>query len=283
MKRFILMMTGLFATMGFAMTGQAMAEKGKAEPWQLNLQEPASPLAQSVNDFHDILLVVITLITLFVLGLLIWVMVKFNEKSNPVPTRTSHNTLIEVVWTVVPVLILLIIAIPSFQLLYQSDDVADAEMTLKVTGYQWYWGYEYPDHGGIAFEAYIKDDAELLPGEPRLLTTDTAVVIPVKTNIQVLVTSADVGHAWALPANGHKTDAWPGRTNHLPLYIDEPGMYYGQCSELCGRNHGFMPIMVKAVTKEEFDAWVATQQASMGITSPAVDVAQISGSQNSGN
>lgn len=283
MKRFILMMTGLFATMGFAMTGQAMAGKGMADPWQLNLQEPASPLAQSVTDFHDILLVVITLITLFVLGLLIWVMVKFNEKSNPVPTRTSHNTLIEVVWTVVPVLILLIIAIPSFQLLYQSDDVADAEMTLKVTGYQWYWGYEYPDQGGIAFEAYIKDDAELLPGEPRLLTTDTAVVIPVKTNIQVLITSADVGHAWALPANGHKTDAWPGRTNHLPLYIDEPGMYYGQCSELCGRNHGFMPIMVKAVTKEEFDAWVATQQASMGITSPAVDVAQISGSKNSGN
>ncbi|MDF1720684.1 MAG: cytochrome c oxidase subunit II [Minwuia sp.] len=272
MKRFILMMMGLFA-----MTGQAMAEKGMAEPWQLNLQEPASPLAQSVTDFHDILLVVITLITLFVLGLLIWVMVKFNEKSNPVPTKTSHNTLIEVVWTVVPVLILVIVAIPSFQLLYQSDDVADAEMTLKVTGYQWYWGYEYPDQGGIAFEAYMKADDELLPGEPRLLTTDTAVVIPVKTNIQVLVTSADVGHSWALPANGHKTDAWPGRTNHLPLYIDEPGMYYGQCSELCGRNHGFMPIMVKAVPKEEFDAWVATQQAAMGITPPKVDVAQISG------
>ncbi len=278
MKRFILMMMGLFA-----MTGQAMAEMGKAEQWQLNLQEPASPLAQSVTDFHDILLVVITLITLFVLVLLIWVMIKFNDKANPVPSRTSHNTLIEVVWTVVPVLILVIIAIPSFQLLYQSDDVTESEMTLKVTGYQWYWGYEYPDHGGIAFEAYIKDDAELLPGEPRLLTTDAAVVIPVKTNIQVLITSADVGHAWALPANGHKTDAWPGRVNHLPLYIEEPGMYYGQCSELCGRNHGFMPIMVKAVTKEEFDAWVATQQASMGITPPAVDVAQISGSTNPAN
>jgi cytochrome c oxidase subunit II len=269
-KRFFLTMVGLFA-----MTGQAMAEMGKAAPWQLNLQEAASPLMHSVHDFHDILLVVITLITLFVLALLIWVMVRFNEKANPVPSKTSHNTLIEVVWTVVPVLILVIIAIPSFQLLYQSDDVAESEMTLKVTGYQWYWGYEYPDHGDISFEAYMKADDELLPGEPRLLTTDTAVVIPVKTNIQVLVTSADVGHSWALPANGHKTDAWPGRINHLPLYIEEPGMYYGQCSELCGRNHGFMPIMVKAVTKEEFDAWVQTQQASMGITDKSVDVAHV--------
>ena len=270
MKRFILMMAGLFA-----MTGQANAEMGKAEPWQLNLQEPASPLMRSVTDFHDILLVVTGLIVLAVLVLLIWVMVRFNEKANPIPSKTSHNTMIEVVWTVVPVLVLVIIAIPSFQLLYQSDDVADAEMTLKVTGYQWYWGYEYPDHGGINFEAYLKPDEELLPGEPRLLTTDTAVVIPVMTNIQVLVTSADVGHSWALPANGHKTDAWPGRINHLPLFIEKPGMYYGQCSELCGRNHGFMPIMVKAVTKDEFAAWVETQQASMGIADKTVDVARV--------
>lgn len=256
------------------LTGPALAQQGMAEPWQLNLQDPASPLAVSVNSFHDLLLVIITLITLFVLALLIWVMVRYNSKANPTPSRFSHNTLVEVLWTVVPVLILIVIAVPSFRLLYASDKVDDAEMTLKVTGSQWYWSYEYPDHGGFYFDSVLLQEGdEGYDPNLRLLKTDNPVVIPVKTRIRVLVTAADVGHSWALPANGTKIDGWPGRVNSIPLYIEEPGTYFGQCSELCGTNHGFMPIMVKAVPKPEFEAWVKEAQAQFGAADGDVKVA----------
>ena len=196
-----------------------------------------------------------TAITVFVLGLMVYVMVRFNAKANPVPSKTSHNTLIEVVWTVIPILILLVIAVPSFRLLYDQA-TPEADMTIKVTGYQWYWGYEYPDHSDIAFDALMLEDDELQPGQPRLLTTDNAVVVPVDTTVRVLVTAADVIHNWAMPAFGVKMDAYPGRLNETWFRANKTGIYYGQCSELCGIRHSFMPIMVKVVEKEEFTAWV---------------------------
>jgi len=252
----------------------AFAELGKGEPWGLGMQEAASPLMQEMIDFHDILLVIITLITLFVLGLMIWVMVRFNERANPTASRTSHNTMIEVVWTIVPILILLLIAVPSFKLLINTHEVEDAEMTIKATGYQWYWEYEYPDHDGFIFSAVMLNEGEDgYDPDLRLLKTDNAVVLPVDTKIRVLVTAADVGHSWALPATGGKVDGWPGHINELPIFFEKTGMYYGQCSELCGRNHGFMPITVKVVTKEEFAAWVEKAKVQFGAAEATIQVA----------
>lgn len=256
------------------MSAPAFAELGKPVPWQMGMQEAASPLMQEMIDFHDILLVIITLITLFVLALLIWVMVRYNQNANPTPSRTSHNTLIEVIWTVVPILILVLIAIPSFKLLINTHEVEDAEMTLKATGYQWYWGYEYPDHGGFSFDAtLVREGDEGYEKELHLLQTDNAVVLPAQTKIRVIVTAADVGHSWALPATGGKVDGWPGHINELPIYFEKPGMYYGQCSELCGRDHGFMPIMVKVVTKDEFAAWVEKAKVEFGAVESDVKLA----------
>ena len=228
-----------------------------ARPWQLGFQEPQSPVMKDVVWFHDVLLVIITLITLFVLGLLLYIAVKFNEKSNPVPSKTTHNSTLEVLWTAIPILILVGIALPSFKLLYFQDRTTKYEMTLKVTGHQWYWSYEYPDHGNIKFNSNMVQTADLKKGQPRLLTVDNPVYLPINTNIRLLLTASDVIHSWALPALIQKTDNVPGRINESWVHINKPGTYYGQCSELCGVNHGFMPVMVKAVTKEEFAAWVA--------------------------
>ncbi|MGA0393476.1 MAG: cytochrome c oxidase subunit II [Rhodospirillales bacterium] len=228
-----------------------------ARPWQLGFQEPQSPVMKDVVWFHDVLLVIITLITLFVLGLLLYIAVKFNEKSNPVPSKTTHNSTLEVLWTAIPILILVGIAVPSFKLLYFQDRTTKYEMTLKVTGHQWYWSYEYPDHGNIKFNSNMVQTADLKKGQPRLLTVDNPVYLPINTNIRLLLTASDVIHSWALPALIQKTDNVPGRINESWVHINKPGTYYGQCSELCGVNHGFMPVMVKAVTKEEFAAWVA--------------------------
>jgi cytochrome c oxidase subunit II len=237
----------------------ALAGTGQPSPWQYEMQTPVSDVALQTQGFHHIVNIVIILIALFVLGLMLYVMWKFNERANPTPSRTTHNTLVEVLWTVIPVLILVVIAIPSFKLLYFMDRAHEPEMTLKAIGNQWYWSYEYPDNGDIAFSAYMVADADLQEGQPRLLTTDAAVVLPVQTDIRVLITATDVLHSWAVPAFGVKTDAVPGRINETWLRIEEPGMYYGQCSELCGDLHGFMPIMVRAVSKEEFDAWTQQQ------------------------
>ncbi len=233
-----------------------------AEPWQMNLQEAASPTAIEQYKFHNFLLWIITAITVFVLGLLLYVAIRFNKRANPVPSQTSHNILIEIIWTVIPVIILVIIAVPSFKLLYFTDRTPNPEMTLTVTGYQWYWGYEYPDNEGINFLAYMipEKDIDAAKGQHRLLSTDNAVVLPIDTNIQILAKAADVIHAFAVPALGLKIDAMPGHTNETWVRINKTGTYYGQCSELCGKDHAYMPIEIKAVTKEEFAAWVQTMK-----------------------
>lgn len=243
----------------------AMAKEGlgMAYPWQLGFQEAVTPVMDQLNGLHDFLLILITMISLFVLGLLTYVCLRFNAKSNPVPSRTTHNTLLEVVWTVIPVLILVAIAIPSLRLHYFMDRTQEAEMTLKIVGRQWYWEYEYPDQGGIAFESRLVGDKDLKDGQPRLLTVDNEVVIPVDTTVRVQVTGGDVIHAWAVPAFGVKIDAVPGRLNETWLKATRTGIYHGQCSELCGVDHGFMPITVRVVSKEEFAGWVEQQKAGL--------------------
>ncbi len=235
--------------------------------WQLGFQEAASPTAERLNEFHNLLLYIIFGISFFVMGLLIYVMFRFNAKANPKPANFTHNVLIEVIWTVIPVVILIIIAIPSFKLLYYTDRIAEPEMTLKITGYQWYWGYEYPDNENINFMSYMIPDKEIdtSKGQMRLLSTDNVVVLPIDTDIQLLITAADVIHAVALPALGIKLDAIPGRMNETWVRINKVGTYYGQCSELCGKDHSYMPIEVKAVTKEEFKRWV--QRAKLEFSS----------------
>ena len=233
-----------------------LALAAQPTPWQMGFQPAASPVMEWVDGFHDFFLVVITLISVFVLALMIYVFIKFNAKANPTPSRTTHNTTIEVLWTVIPIIILVVIAVPSFKLMYYADRAVDADMTLKVAGNQFFWTYEYPDHDELTFDAIMVDEADLKDGDLRLLTTDNAVVLPVDTTIRLLLTANDVIHAWAVPAFGVKMDAVPGRLNETWFRIDREGTYYGQCSELCGSNHGFMPIMVKAVSKDEFAAWV---------------------------
>ena len=245
----------LCATIGVTVFS-SVAKAAQPEPWQLGFQQPATDMMVRITGFNDFLLILMTMVTLVVLVLMIYVMLRFNAKSNPVPTKTSHNTLVEVIWTVVPILILVIIAIPSFRLLYDQVEAPDADMTIKATGYQWYWGYEYPDHGDIAFEALMLEDDERQPGQPRLLTTDNALVVPVDTTVRVIVTAADVIHNWAMPAFGLKMDAVPGRLNETWFHATKTGTFFGQCSELCGIRHAFMPIMVKVVEKDEFAAWV---------------------------
>lgn len=233
---------------------------------QLGLQQPASTSATLIYEFHNMMLWIIIAIALFVLALLVWVVIRYNKRMNPVPSKTSHNVVLEIMWTVIPVVILIIIAIPSFQLLYYTDRTADPELTIKVTGYQWYWGYSYPDHPQVEdFLSYMIADGDINEenNEVRLLSTDTKVVLPIDTNIQILVTAADVLHSWAVPSMGLKMDAVPGRMNETWVNITKPGIYYGQCSELCGKDHAYMPIEIHAVTKEEFEAWAGPTQTAL--------------------
>jgi len=251
---------------GFSGSGSA----AEPHPWQLGLQEAATPVKQAMDSFHDLLTVIIIGITLFVLALLVAVVVGFNAKKNPTPSKTTHHTLLEVAWTVIPVIILIVVAVPSFKVLYFAERTPEAEMTIKVTGRQWYWDYEYPDHGDIAFSSYMIPDSEIKPGQKRLLEVDNRVVLPVDTTVRVLVTAGDVIHAWAVPAFGVKKDAVPGRTNETWVRIEKEGVYYGQCSEICGINHGFMPIAVEAVSKEKFAEWVAKAKVAHGTPSENV-------------
>ena len=253
-----LVLCGLGLISGVIFPGGALAAQPK--PWQLGFQDAATGNMSQITDFNDFLLILMTAITLFVLGLMIYVAFRFNSRANPNPSSTTHNTLVEVVWTVVPILILVIIAIPSFRLLYQQRVLPEADMTIKATGYQWYWGYEYPDHGGFGFDSLMLNDDER--GEqPRLLATDTAMVVPVNTTVRVIVTAADVMHSWAMPAFGVKMDAIPGRLNETWFKAEKTGTYYGQCSELCGIRHAFMPIRVEVVEPEAFASWVVEAQA----------------------
>jgi cytochrome c oxidase subunit 2 len=235
--------------------GTAFAELGQPAPWEFRLQEAASPVMENITWFHNFLFVLITLITLFVLGLLIAVVVKFNAKANPVPSKTTHNTLIEVAWTLIPVLILVGIAVPSFRLLFQELDVPKADLTIKATGKQWYWSYAYPDNGKFEFDSLLAQDKQ-----PRLLGVDNEVVVPINKVIRVQVTGADVIHSFAVPAFGIKIDAIPGRLNETWFKATKLGMFYGQCSELCGKDHAFMPIAVRVVNDQDFAAWVAAAQ-----------------------
>jgi cytochrome c oxidase subunit 2 len=225
-------------------------------PWELGMQPPATPVRDRLSAFHDELLVIIFLITIFVLGLLLYVIVRFRHDRHPVPTRTSHNTIIEMLWTVVPVLILVIIAIPSFKLMYYMDRVPDPEMTIKVTGHQWYWSYEYPDQGELSFDSNLIPDADLKPDQKRLLDVDNPLVVPVGTTIRVLVTGTDVIHSWFVPSFGVQEYAVIGRLNESWMKIEHDGVYYGQCNQICGINHAFMPIKVQAISKDDFQRWL---------------------------
>ena len=234
-----------------AATGAAFAGTGQPTPWEYTLQGSASPVMDNIIWFHNFLLWLITAITLFVLALLIIVAVKFNAKANPVPSKTTHNTVIEVAWTVIPVLILVGIAVPSFRLLFQELDIPKADLTIKATGKQWYWSYSYPDNGKFEFDSLLVADKA-----PRLLGVDNEVVVPVNKVVRVQVTGADVIHAFAVPSFGIKIDAVPGRLNETWFKATKEGMFYGQCSELCGKDHAFMPIAVRVVNDQEFAAWV---------------------------
>ena len=233
------------------------AESTKAHPWEVNLQPAATPVMESIHDFHNLLLVITIAITVFVLILLGITVVRFGARRNPVPSRTTHHTMLEVAWTVVPIVILVVIGIPSFKLLYLSDVTPKADMTIKAIGHQWYWTYEYPDHGKFSFDANMIPPEEIKPGQLRLLETDNTVVVPVDTTVRVQITATDVLHAWAVPAFGVKRDAVPGRLNETWFKATKEGIFYGQCSELCGVNHGFMPIKVEVVSRQKFDQWVA--------------------------
>jgi cytochrome c oxidase subunit II len=280
------MMTRLmaaFTTVMLALPALSRAEEaqhhiGIASPRQLGFQEPVTPVMERLYALHDYLLVIITLITLFVLGLLAYACVRFHHKRNPNPSKTTHNATIEVIWTVVPILILAAIFIPSYKLHYDCmhtlgcpDDGVPAapDMTLKIVGYQWYWGYEYPD-AGIEYTSYMKQDHELLQGEPRLLAVDNPVVVPVNANVRLHITGGDVIHNWAMPAFGIKMDAIPGRLNETWFRAQREGTYYGQCSELCGRLHGFMPIQVEVVSQAFYEEWLALASENVEAASKLV-------------
>ncbi|MEP3429068.1 MAG: cytochrome c oxidase subunit II [Roseibium sp.] len=261
----------LVAAYAGASTAALAAEPGFSN-WQLGFQAATTDVMDDISWFNDFTLVIITVITLFVLALLILVIFKFSAKANPVPSRTSHNTMIEIVWTVAPILILVIIAIPSFRLLYKQLEIPEYDMTIKATGYQWYWGYEYTDDGmgELYFDSIMVADDERqevadargvsLSEVPRLLAVDYDLVIPVDKTVRLQVTSEDVIHAFAMPTFGVKIDAIPGRLNETWFHAREEGVYYGQCSELCGKDHAFMPIAVRVVSDNQFQTWAAAAQ-----------------------
>ena len=248
---------------GMTLVSGGMALAAQPQPWEITLQPAASPVMENIVWFHNFLFVLITLITLFVLALLVVVVMKFNAKANPVPSKTTHNTLIEVAWTLIPVLILVGIAVPSFRLLFQQLDIPKADLTVKATGKQWYWSYSYPDNGKFEFDSLMAADKQ-----PRLLGVDNEMVVPVNKVVRVQTTGADVIHAFAVPAFGIKIDSIPGRLNETWFKATKVGMYYGQCSELCGKDHAFMPIAVRVVEDQEFAAWVEAAKKKYA-TNPA--------------
>lgn len=264
---------------------QALAADGLAKPWQLNLQDAASPIAESIHSFHNGLLIAITVITLFVLALLVIVAVKFNAKANPTPSQTTHHVGLEVAWTLIPVLILVVIAIFSFPLLKQQVVIPKADLTLKITGHAWYWKFEYPkEAGGFEFEArmlteddvtkLVKDGKGKKEDYPRLLAVDNEVVLPVNKVIAVNVTAADVIHAFAVQSFGVKIDAVPGRMNQTWFKATREGLYYGQCQELCGKDHAFMPLAIRIVSEEKYKAWLADAKKKFASTEPAIRTAE---------
>ena len=251
----------VFFASSMAAGGSAWALAGRPVPWQMDFQDTVTPVGEMGAWFHDVLLWISAIMVLFVLGLLLYVMIRFNAKANPTPTRKTHNTLLELCWTVIPVIILVAIAIPSFRLLYFQNEIPESDMTIKAIGHQWYWSYQYPDHGGFEFESYIVPENELKPGQLRLLEVDNWVVVPVNKTVRVLVTADDVLHAFAVPSLYAKVDAVPGQINEVWFKATKEGTYYGQCSELCGAEHGFMPIRVDVVSEAAFKQWVEKAKA----------------------
>jgi cytochrome c oxidase subunit II len=248
MKKILLTLTTLFISF------EATANQPK--DWQLGFQEAASESMRDIISFHDnLLLPIIVAISAFVLFLMLYVCIKFRASANPNPSKRTHNVAVEVLWTLIPCLILIVIAVPSFKILYKQDAIPKADLTIKAIGYQWYWGYEYPDEN-IIFDSYMVEDKDLKADQPRLLAVDNEVVVPVNKVVKVLITANDVLHAWALPSFGVKRDAVPGRINETWFKAEKTGTYYGQCSELCGIKHAFMPITVKVVSEDEYQEWL---------------------------
>ena len=273
LKRLTLMAITLVAIL---MGGEAaLAGLGQPSPWQIGLQQSASPVMDNIIWFHDFLLYMITGIAGFVLVLLVVVMVRFNARTNPIPSRTTHNTLIEIAWTLIPIVILMFIAVPSFKLLFLQLNVPPADLTVKATGKQWYWSYSYPDNGQFEFDSLMLKEGERKEGQPRLLAVDNEMVVPVNKTVRVITTGSDVIHSFAVPSFGIKIDAVPGRINETWFTATREGVYYGQCSELCGKDHAFMPIAVRAVSEQAFSAWVeeAKKKYARDEAPPATTVA----------
>jgi cytochrome c oxidase subunit 2 len=260
--------TRLCLALGLVLFGGA-AWADQPRPWELGMQNPATPITERIYAFHNELMVVICLVAGFVFALLLYVIVRFNHRSHPVPTRTLHNTVVEILWTVLPVLILVIIAIPSFKLMYYMDRVPDAAMTIKVTGHQWYWQYEYPDQGNFGFNSNLVEDKDLKPGQKRLLEVDNPLVIPVDTTIRVQVAGSDVIHSWFVPSFGVQEYAVIGRLNEAWMRVNHEGDYYGECNQICGVNHAFMPIKVHVVSKEAFQKWLVDAKKQFAAAAPA--------------
>jgi cytochrome c oxidase subunit 2 len=252
----------LAAALACAPLGGAAAQEeprvGVAHPWQFWHQTPATDIMEKMVSFHELLVFLMVAITLLVLGLLVYVVLRFNARANPTPSRTTHNTLLEVAWTVLPVLVLVVIAIPSFRLLYEMETTEDADVTLKVIGRQWYWDYEYPDHG-VSITSIMVPTDEISEGQRRALEVDNPVVLPAGARVRLLITGGDVIHNWGIPSLGVVRDAIPGRVNEVVVTVKHPGTYYGQCRELCGTGHAYMPAVVRAIPREEFDAWIQKQ------------------------
>jgi cytochrome c oxidase subunit II len=248
--------TALIVGILLASAGAALAETlGQPIPWQMGMQTPVTPVGEEIYDFNTFLFWITTAIAVFVLVLLGYIIVRFNARTHPVPSRTTHNTVLEVMWTIVPVVILLLIAVPSFRLLFVELDVPKPDLTIKATGKQWLWSYSYPDNGNFEFDSTVVADKDLKPGQPRLLTVDNEMVVPVNKVVHVLVTGADVIHSFAVPSFGIRIDAIPGRINDTWFKATREGMFYGQCSELCGVDHAFMPIVVRVVSDDDFSKW----------------------------
>jgi cytochrome c oxidase subunit 2 len=274
----ILGVLSAIAGLGIASSAQAQPIVGVPHDWQMNFPPAYTPLMEKVESLNDLLLIIISLICAFVAGLIIFAVWRFHASRNPTPTTTTHNTVIEIAWTVLPILILVIIAIPSFRLLYYGDKATDAVFTVKVTGHQWYWSYEYPDQGNFSVDSRILSEADRVkqkPEVPRLLAVDEEMVIPKGTTIRIIGTAADSMHGWTVPGFGIKKTVIPGRLNEGWINVRDEGFYFGQCSQICGNNHSFMPIAVRVVSKPEFDKWVEQKKKSAGLL-PATGLASAS-------
>jgi cytochrome c oxidase subunit II len=270
-KSLLAVVVGFVFSLSVAPFAWAQGVVGAPRPWEMGMQRAYGPIKERIIDLHDLVLVIITLITLFVGGLLIWVMMRYNARRNPVPSQTSHNTVIEILWTVIPVLILVVIAIPSFRLIYYQDRTPDPDMTIKATGHQWYWEFTYPDQGNIDIESRYIHDEDLKPGQLRLLDVDNQVVIPVGKKIRILTSSSDVIHSFFIPALGVQRYAIPGRTIETWMEADQVGTFYGECNQICGQDHSRMPISVKAVSQEDFKTWVeAAKKSASAVALPKI-------------